>query len=101
LNKANIEIPEDKLARFCEKYHILKLSLFGSVLREDFTEKSDIDILIEFEPNKTPGFFGLFDMEAELSIILDGRKVDIRTPKDLSRYFRDKVLEEAEVQYAS
>ena len=99
--KARIELPQDKIASFCKKHHIRKLSLFGSVLRDDLGPGSDIDILVEFEPGKVPSFFRLFDMEEELSAILGGRKVDIRTPEDLSRYFRDRVLAAAVVQYAT
>jgi len=76
------------------------LALFGSALREDFSEESDIDVLVEFEPGHTPGLLGMARLERELSHILGGRKVDLRTPEDLSRYFRDEVLREAEVQYA-
>ena len=90
--KTRIKFPRDKIASFCKKHHIRKLSIFGSVLRDDFGPNSDIDILVEFEPGKTPGFFHLFDMEEELSAILGGRKVDIRTPEDLSHYFREEVL---------
>lgn len=99
--KARIELPQDKIASFCKKHHIRKLSLFGSVLRDDLGPGSDIDILVEFEPGKVPSFFRLFDMEEELSAIMGGRKVDIRTPEDLSRYFRDRVLAAAVVQYAT
>ena len=99
--KARIELPQDKIASFCKKHHIRKLSLFGSVLRDDLGPGSDIDILVEFKPGKVPSFFRLFDMEEELSAILGGRKVDIRTPEDLSRYFRDRVLAAAVVQYAT
>ncbi|MCJ7687474.1 MAG: nucleotidyltransferase family protein [Desulfobacteraceae bacterium] len=99
--KSRIELPQDKIASFCKKHHIRKLSLFGSVLRDDLGPDSDIDILVEFEPGKVPSFFRLFDMEEELSAILGGRKVDIRTPEDLSRYFRDRVLAAAVVQYAT
>lgn len=99
--KDRIELPQDKIASFCKKHHIRKLSLFGSVLRDDLGPGSDIDILVEFEPGKVPSFFRLFDMEEELSAILGGRKVDIRTPEDLSRYFRDRVLAAAVVQYAT
>lgn len=99
--KDRIELPQDKIASFCKKHHIRKLSLFGSVLRDDLGPGSDIDILVEFEPGKAPSFFRLFDMEEELSAILGGRKVDIRTPEDLSRYFRDRVLAAAVVQYAT
>ena len=95
-----IYIPEDKLAGFCKKNHILRMSLFGSVLRDDFGPDSDIDVLVEFEPGCTPGFFRLFDMEEELSLMLGGRKIDMRTPQDLSRYFREYVLKTSELQYA-
>ena len=100
-NNANITLPKDKLASFCKKHHILKLSLFGSVLRDDFGANSDVDVLVEFEAGHVPSFFRLFDMEDELSGILGGRKVDIRTPEDLSRYFRQKVVAAAVVQYAA
>lgn len=95
----HIEIPKDKIAEFCKRNHIGKLSLFGSVLGEDFRPYSDVDVLVEFEPGRGPGFFGLARMERELSVILGGRKVDLRTPQELSRYFRDDVLSSAEVQY--
>ncbi|MCH7808515.1 MAG: nucleotidyltransferase family protein [Planctomycetes bacterium] len=92
-------MPSDSLETFCRRHHVRRLSLFGSVLREDFGADSDIDMLVEFAPGHTPGFFGLFDMEAELSSLLGGRKVDLRTPEDLSRYFWDEVLATAQVQY--
>lgn len=98
MNK-HLAINKDKLAEFCKKYHIQRLAIFGSVLRNDFGPESDIDVLVDFEPGRTPGFFKLFDMEDELSSIFGGRKVDLRTPQDLSQYFRDKVVENAEVQY--
>lgn len=98
---SSIKISKNKVKSFCKKYHIRKLSLFGSVLRKDFRPDSDVDVLVEFEHGKTPGFFKLFDMEDEFSTIISGRKVDIRTPEDLSRYFRDKVMSKAEVQYAA
>ena len=88
------------IAEFCERHHIRKLALFGSVLREDFRPDSDVDVLVVFEPGHVPGFFRLFDLEEELSAIFGGRKVDLRTPEDLSRYFRREVEAEAEVQYA-
>jgi predicted nucleotidyltransferase len=87
--------------QFCKANHILKLSLFGSVLRDDFQEDSDLDILVEFEPGKAPGLIGLSRMERQLSEMLRGQKVDLRTPHDLSKYFRDEVLANAEVQYAA
>lgn len=96
----NNAFPKDKLAEFCRRNHILKLSLFGSVLREDFRPDSDVDVLVEFEEGYVPGFFGLARMERELSDLLGGRKVDLRTPQDLSRYFREEVLASAALQYA-
>ena len=96
-----IKIPDDRIAGFCRRHHIRRLSLFGSALRDDFGPNSDIDVLVEFEIGKTPSFFKLFDMEDELSALLDGRKVDLRTPEDLGRYFRQRVLSEAVVQYAA
>ena len=96
-----IDIPKDTIAEFCRAHGIRKLAFFGSVLRTDFTPDSDVDVLVEFEPESVPGLFGIARMERELSVILGGRKVDLRTPEDLSRYFRQSVLEEAEVQYAA
>ncbi|MEK7353421.1 MAG: type II toxin-antitoxin system prevent-host-death family antitoxin [Chloroflexota bacterium] len=91
-------VPKDRLADYCRRHHIKKLSLFGSVLRDDFGHDSDVDVLVEFEPGHVPGF-AIIDMENELSKLV-GRKVDIRTPGDLSRYFRDRVVKEARVEYA-
>jgi predicted nucleotidyltransferase len=95
-----IVFPKDQIADFCRLHHIRRLAVFGSALRSDFNENSDIDILVEFEPEHIPGLFGIARMERELSKLLGGRKVDLRTPEDLSRYFREEVLNEAEVQYA-
>ena len=95
-----MNIPQDQIAEFCRRNHIRRLAVFGSALRPDFDETSDIDILVEFEPDHAPGLFGLARMERELSALLGRRKVDLRTPDDLSRYFRQQVLQEAEVQYA-
>jgi len=95
-----IPLPQEVLAEFCRRHHIRRLALFGSALREDFGPESDIDLLVEFEPGHIPGLFGIARMERELSALLGGRKVDLRTPEDLSRYFRDEVLRQAEVQYA-
>ena len=86
-----------KIAEFCRERHIRRLSLFGSVLREDFGPGSDVDVLVEFEPEHVPGL-AFFTMEMELSEILR-HKVDLNTPGFLSPYFRDQVLTEAEVQY--
>jgi len=98
--KLKIEIPKDKIADFCRRHHIRKLSLFGLVLRDDFRPESDIDVLVEFEPGHVPGLFRLASMEFELAEILGGgRKVDMNTPRSLSRYFRDRVVAQAQVQY--
>jgi predicted nucleotidyltransferase len=100
VKQQNIEIRKKEIADFCRHHHISRLSLFGSVLRDDFRPTSDVDVLVEFEPGHVPGLFGLARMERELSALLGGRKVDLRTPQDLSRYFRDEVMATAEVQYA-
>ncbi len=86
------------MAAFCRRHHILRLSLFGSVLRDDFAPDSDVDVLVEFAPGRTPGF-AFFSMQEELSEIL-GRKVDLNTPHCLSVYIRDQVVREAEPLYA-
>jgi len=92
-----IAIAQDEIAAFCRRHHIRRLALFGSVLRDDFRPESDVDVLVEFEPGHTPGL-DFFSMEIELSEII-GRKVDLNTPGFLSRYYRDRVLAEAEVLY--
>ena len=94
----HIDIPREVIEAFCKKHHIRRLCLFGSTLRDDFGPHSDIDLLVEFDPNHTPGLMKLAGMEIELTDIL-GRKVDMRTPQDISRYFRQEVLDSAEVQY--
>jgi predicted nucleotidyltransferase len=91
----------DILADLCRRHHIRRLSLFGSALKGTDSPDSDIDLLVEFEPDAAPTFFDLAEIELELSALLGGRRVDVRTAEDLSRYFRDKVVREAEVQYAS
>jgi len=95
-----LPVPKDGLEFFCRRNRIRKLALFGSVLRPDFGPDSDVDVLVEFETGSRVGFFELYDMEQELSRILGGRKVDLRTPEDLSRYFREEVVAQAQVQYA-
>ena len=92
-----VDIPEDELRAFCERHHVRKLALFGSVLREDFTADSDVDILVEFEPGYTPGF-AFFAMEEELSELL-GRDVDLNTIGFLSPHIRAEVESEAQIQY--
>jgi len=96
--RTNINIPSEKIAEFCRKNHIRKLSLFGSALREDFRFDSDVDVLVEFEPGTRVGMIRLAGLEIELGEIL-GRKVDLNTPGFLSKYYRDKVLAEAAVHY--
>lgn len=97
---SQLSIDHKTIAEFCRRHHILKLSLFGSVLRPDFGPDSDVDVLVQFEPGHKPGFFRLHEMEAELSDLLGGRQVDLVTEKFLNRRIRDRVLAEAEVQYA-
>ena len=97
---ARLNLDETTLARFCSRHHIRRLALFGSMLKGTDQPNSDVDLLVEFEPNGVPGLFGIAAMEQELSDLLGGRKVDLRTPQDLSRYFRDEVVRTAEVQYA-
>lgn len=98
--KKNIDMPVDKVAEFCKRNGIRKLSLFGSALRDDFRPDSDIDLLVEFRVGAAPSLLDLARMERELSAVLGGRKVDLRTPQELSRSFRDEVLSTASVQYA-
>lgn len=92
-----IRIDEKHITAFCQRHHIKKLALFGSVLRNDFRDESDIDVLVEFEPGQTPGW-DFFKMEQELSELL-GREVDLNTADWLSPFFRDEVLAEAQVVY--
>ena len=96
--KLPVEIPREKLAEFCRQNRIRKLSLFGSVLREDFASSSDVDVLVEFEPGAKVGLLAFSRIERELSKLL-GRKVDLNTEGFLSDYFKDDVLKEAEVQF--
>jgi len=95
-----IAAAKEEIAEFCRRHSIRKLAFFGSVLRDDFGPDSDVDVLVEFEPGAHVGLFELYDMEQQLSRYLGGRKVEINTLRSLSKYFRDDVLAEAEVQYA-
>ena len=95
---ARIEIPRDRIAEFCLRWRVQKLSLFGSVIRDDFTPQSDVDVLVEFQPGLTPGLRYFGAMPNELSQIL-GREVDLNTAQELSKYFRQEVIDEAEVIY--
>ena len=98
MNETRIQLPKDRIAEFCKRYQIRKLSIFGSALREDFGPDSDIDVLIEFGPNAGVGLIALAGLELELGEII-GRKVDLNTPGFLSKYYRDRVIKEAVVQY--
>ena len=98
IDAPQLAISREEIEAFCLRNHIRKLSLFGSILTPRFREESDIDILVEFEAGRVPGYFDLAGMEIELTERL-GRKVDLRTPGELSRYFRDKVMAGAAVQY--
>lgn len=95
-----IPINPDAIAAFCQRHHIRKLAFFGSVLRDDFRPDSDIDVLLEFDPEHVPGLLRLMTMQLEFSDLL-GREADFRTPRDLGAHFRDRVQREAEVLYAA
>lgn len=97
---SHIQLDPEFVAEFCQRHHVQRLSLFGSVLTDRFRPESDVDFLIEFEPEDTPGFFALARMQFELEAVV-GKPVDLRTPKDLSRHFREEVLRSAEVQYSA
>lgn len=91
----------EALASICRNYRIRRLSVFGSTLKGMPRPDSDLDLLVEFEPHAKPGLIGMAKIEIELSSLLNGRKVDLRTAEDLSRHFRDEVLQTAAIQYAS
>lgn len=95
-----IAIDHESIAAFCRRNHIARLSFFGSVLRDDFTAKSDVDVLVEYEPDSMVGLFEMARQQRELSAII-GRDVDLKTAGFLSRYFRDEVLAEALEEYVA
>jgi predicted nucleotidyltransferase len=99
-NRTTVQLPREQIADFCRRNGVRKLSLFGSALTGKLRKDSDIDLLVEFQPGETPSLIDLARMERELSEIVGGRKVDLRTPNELSHYFRDEVLSTASVQYA-
>ena len=99
MTRHGIDIPTDRITDFCRRHHIRKLSIFGSILRDDFGADSDVDVLVEFEPGARTGF-AFFGMQEELSQMI-GRRVDLSTPGFLSKYFRDEVLREAQVLYVA
>ena len=98
MGESKISIPKDRIAEFCKRNRVRKLSLFGSILRKDFGPDSDVDFLVEFEPGARIGLIRLSGLEIELGNIV-GRKVDLNTPGFLSKYYRDQILAEADVQY--
>ena len=100
MTATQIEIPEAEITDLCRRHGIRRLALCGSVLTDRFSPASDIDVLVEFRPHERVGFFKLADIEVELSRLLRGRKVDLRTPLDLSRHFREEVVRDALVLYA-
>ncbi len=93
-----LSVSKTAIAIFCQEHGIRRLAVFGSALREDLGPQSDIDVLVEFYPDRIPGLLGVAGMELEFSQLFPGRKVDMRTPEDLSPYFRQEVLDTAEVQ---
>lgn len=96
----SLNLTADTLAQFCRRHHISRLSLFGSQLAGAAGQDSDVDLLVEFEPGRTPGLMALAAMEIELSALV-GKTVDLRTAEDLSSYFRDEVVRTAELQYGA
>ena len=96
-----LPIEQDVLAQLCARHHIRRLSLFGSALRGTARADSDLDLLVEFESDARPTLLDMAQIEEELSSLAAGRRVDLRTPRELSRYFRDQVMREAEVQYVA
>jgi uncharacterized protein len=97
---SHIELDRGMVAGLCRRNQIRKLALFGSVLRDDFGPESDVDVLVEFEPNARVGLFRFAAMEHELSEMI-GRKADLRTAEELSQYFRDEVVASADAQYVA
>ena len=98
---ADFVVDRVKIADVCRRHGIRKLALFGSILRDDFGAGSDVDVLVEFYPDRVPGFFGLHRIESELACLFGGRKVDLLTFRSLNPHLRDQVLAEAQVQYAA
>lgn len=99
--KPDLAIDPAALAELCRRFHIRRLSLFGSRLKGTARPNSDVDFLVEFEPGQVPGMLGMAQIEHDLSDLLGGRHVDLRTAAELSRHFRDEVVRTARVQYAA
>ena len=97
----NVEFAIAEIQKLCQRHHIIQFALFGSVLRDDFTDNSDIDVLVEFQPDHIPGFIKLHQIQEEISQLFDGRKIDLVTPKFLNYQIRDRILEEMEVYYVA
>jgi predicted nucleotidyltransferase len=97
-SKDRLQLPQGAITDLCRRYHIQRLSVFGSVLRDDFRPESDVDVLVEFEPGTRPTYFTLSRIEAELSH-LAGRRADVHMAKSIHPYIRDKVLDQAEDLY--
>ena len=95
-----LDLDKRTVQQFCESHRIRKLALFGSQIKGTAGPQSDVDLLVDFEPECVPGLLGMAALEAELSHLLGGRKVDLRTARDLSRHFRQEVMDTAQVQYA-
>lgn len=98
---SRLAVDPEQIASLCRRHRIRRLSLFGSQLAGSAGPASDIDLLVEFEPGAAPGLLGLARIEVELSALLAGQRVDLRTPEDLSRHFREQVIAQAELQYAA
>lgn len=96
--KIPLRIDKKKIGLFCRKHHVVFLALFGSILTSHFSSSSDVDILVKFERNHIPNLLDLVDIESELSSIL-GRQVDLKTPNELSPYFREEVISKAMTIY--
>ncbi len=97
---SNLSFDQRAIAQFCESHHIRRLALFGSHLKGTASPQSDIDLLVEFEPAHMPNLLSVAAMEIELSRLLGGKRIDMRTQEDLSRHFRDEIVRTAKVQYA-
>jgi uncharacterized protein len=97
--RPELDISQEQIADFCRRHHIRWLAIFGSALREDFRPESDVDVLVEFEPEQRLGYFRFFAIQDELSSLLGGRPVDMATPGEINRWIRNRVLREARVVY--
>lgn len=95
-----LALDHNALARFCQRHRIRRLALFGSTLKGTAGPDSDVDLLVDFSADGIPSLFGIVAMEQELSRMLGGRTVDLRTPEDLSRHFREQVVQSAKLLYA-